>query len=371
MHVERLSPALEPAYDDLLLRHPTSMLFQSLRYRAFLKRILEPEGLSTPTVEDHDLVAVEGGRVVGGLPAFVKHNATYGPVLNSLPFVGSNGGALVAGAADGAATARALVQAFNDLADSLDAVSSTLINRPLEPDDALYEAHSGFTALDERIGQVTALPTAAEGADDATIDAAIMAILHQKTRNVVRKAASSHLTVRSASDVESLRALFEIHRENLEAIGAAHKPWSVFEAVRSEFRYDDDYRVYIAEKDGVIVAGLLVFYFNRVAEYFTPATVAEYRTLQPQSLLCLHAMREAMKRGCTHWNWGGTGKSQTGVYLFKSRWGTTDHPYRYFVRERRPTLRGLSGATLLAEYPYFFTVPFSVLTPDTTRGAGA
>ncbi len=362
MHVERLVPSLESAYDEFSLRHPTSTLFQSLRYRAFLGKIIEPVGVSSRTTEEHYLVAVDADRVVGALPAFIKRNATYGNVVNSLPFVGSNGGVLVdPSVEDPQKVYHALLGSFHELCASVDAVSSTIINRPLDPDDAFYDAHSEFTATDERIGQVTPLPATPASADDDAIDKAIMAMIHQKTRNVIRKAIGSDVSVSHSGDEAVLRRLHDIHHENMTAIGAPAKPWAVFEAIRDEFRYDDDYRVYVAEREGAVIAGLLVFFVNRVAEYFIPVTVSESRIFQPQSLLCLRAMREARRRGCTHWNWGGTSKDQTGVYGFKSRWGTLDLPYRYFVRERKPALRSLSGKTLLTEYPYFYTVPFALL----------
>jgi hypothetical protein len=361
MRLERLVPELEPAYDAFFARLPASSLFQCLRYRTFLRKMLDA-GSATPTVEDHYLVALDGDRVVGAIPAFVKRNARYGNVVNSLPFVGSNGGVMVdATAVDYEPTFRFLLKGFHDFCDSVDAISSTIVNRPIDPDDVLYDTLSEATAMDERIGQVTTLPVTPEGATDAAIDAEIMLAIHSKTRNVVRKAIVSGVTVRHDGELETLRFLADAHAEGARVIGAPAKPWSVFEAIREHFRYDEDYRVYVAEKDGERIGGLLVFFVNRVAEYFTPVTIAEHRIFQPQSLLCFRAMRDARLRGCTHWNWGGTAKSQTGVYDFKSRWGTSDLRYRYFVRERRRSLRALSPQTLLEEYPYFFTVPFSVL----------
>lgn len=361
IRIERLGPEREPAYETFFARLPASSLFQSLRYRSFLRKMLDA-GAESPTVEDHYLVALEGDTVVGAIPAFVKRNPRHGNVVNSLPFVGSNGGVMVdAAAVEYEPTFRALLAGFHELCASVDAVSSTIVNRPIDPDDALYDALAEVTATDERIGQVTTLPATAEGATDEEIDAAVMLHIHSKTRNVVRKAMVSGVTVRHDGELETMRWLAEAHAEGARMIGAPAKPWSVFEAIREHFRYDDDYRVYVAEKDGERIGGLLVFYVNHVAEYFTPVTIAEHRIFQPQSLLCFRAMREARRRACTHWNWGGTAKSQTGVYDFKSRWGTSDLRYRYFVRERRSSLRALSPQTLLEEYPYFFTVPFSVL----------
>lgn len=354
MRIETLSAATEPAYAELLSQTPGAMLFHSLRYRSFLSRFLGPG-----TYDRYLLAFSSDGALVGALPAFVKENSRYGPVVNSLPFVGSNGGFLVAPGAPEDEVRRALAAAFVEMCDALGAASSTIINAPLDPQDEAYEQLTQFTTDDDRIGQITPLPSLPEGASDEVIDRSLMAMIHTKTRNVVRKAMTSDVIITHSGEPAAMRALYETHQDNMVAMGATPKPWAVFEAVMECFRYDEDYRVYIATKDGQFIGGLLVFYFNRIAEYFTPVTVAASRIFQPQSLICLHAMREGIKRRCTHWNWGGTGKSQTGVYQFKSRWGTTDFRYRYFVRERDDRiLRTLDAKTLLEEYPYFYAIPF-------------
>ena len=58
-----------------------------------------------------------------------------------------------------------------------------------------------------------------------------------------------------------------------------------------------------------------------------------YRSEQPLSVLIFRAMQDAIKeKGSKHWNWGGTWKSQHGVYRFKSRWGAHDNKYRYHIK---------------------------------------
>ena len=129
MRLERLVPELEPAYDAFFARLPASSLFQCLRYRSFLRKMLDA-GSATPTVEDHYLVALEGDRVVGASPAFVKRNTRYGNLVNSLPFVGSNGGVMVdATAVEYEPTFRFLLKGFHDLCESVDAESATTISR--------------------------------------------------------------------------------------------------------------------------------------------------------------------------------------------------------------------------------------------------
>ena len=47
--------------------------------------------------------------------------------------------------------------------------------------------------------------------------------------------------------------------------------------------------------------------------------------------------------------------------MFKSRWGSEDLPYRYYVRLRDRSLLTRRREELLAAYPNFYVLPFSVL----------
>ena len=360
MQIDILQETSEGDYEAFLHALPTSMLFQSVRYRNMLRQVL-------PGAEDRYFLAREtqGGRIVGALPTFVLRHPISGTVINSLPFFGSNGGVLSLPGVDRAPVAKVLLTALKAFAKDENAASTTVVSHPLDTEAALeiYRTELRPSAEDERIGQITPLPplpvySAAEA------EVKLFALYHQKTRNVIRKAQSSGFEVTHEDTDEAMRELYAVHEENMTQIGGVVKPYSFFQIIQKTYRYDDDYRVYIARKDGRVAAALLVFYYNRIAEYFTPVTRAEFRILQPQSLLCLLGMQEAMRRGCTHWNWGGTGLAQTGVYEFKRKWGTEDHRYRYFIAERDDQpLRKLSRAELLGSFPNFFAIPFSVLPP--------
>jgi lipid II:glycine glycyltransferase (peptidoglycan interpeptide bridge formation enzyme) len=188
-----------------------------------------------------------------------------------------------------------------------------------------------------------------------------MDLVHSKTRNSIRKAQRSGVIVRHFESTEALKTLARIHREQIAAIGGLSKSIEVFLTVRDVFVYDRDYRVYLAEKDGVTIAALLVFFSHRTAEFHTPATLDGFRIYQPMSLLVYEAMQEAARRGCRYWNWGGTWLTQRGVYFFKRRWGTQDLPYCYFTRVLNEKIRSCTKEQLLEEYPYFYVVPFERL----------
>jgi lipid II:glycine glycyltransferase (peptidoglycan interpeptide bridge formation enzyme) len=229
--------------------------------------------------------------------------------------------------------------------------ASTIIENPLSPhgeDEFVYDL------LDERIGQLTPLPL------DGNEEAALMQSFHYKTRNMVRKAAK--LGVEVFIDNDAMPFLVGVHEENMREIGGFAKPRHFFDSLPKYFRSGEDYRIYVARLAGELVAAVLVFFYNRTAEYYTPVVRKEYRESQALSAAIFRAMQDAAKCGFSRWNWGGTWLSQDGVYRFKSRWGTQDIRYRYLTSVYNPAVLNASRAKLLVSYPSFFTVPFSALS---------
>jgi Acetyltransferase (GNAT) domain len=347
LSIVRLPPELEADYDDFVRSIPTTLFFASLGYRNLLKRFLE--------AEDYYFVAQnKEGRIVGVLPSFIKDVPGKGSVANSLPFYGSHGG-VIAGNYQGE-VARALLSHFRDFVADRGCISSTIVSSPFISDLSQYEACTGFTASDFRIGQMTPLPNA-----DEDPRAAVMRTLHSKTRNMVRKAEKLGIAVTSDPQPSGFAFLMQVHKKNMVEIGGMAKPAHFFDLVEKEFKYNTDYRLYMAWLEGVPIAALLLFYFNGTVEYFAPVIVKEYRSSQSLSLLIYHAMVDAVVKGFKWWNWGGTWLTQDGVYQFKRRWGAIDMPYRYFTTILDQRVLKSSKAELLNDFPYFYVAPFALL----------
>ncbi len=348
MHIELLDEQHWQTYDAFLKKNQHSLLFASNRYRLLLKEFLQ--------AEDYYLLLLnDTNDILGALPLFIKYNDRFGPIVNSLPFYGSNGAII---ASDGESGVRnELIRSYRSFLEEIDCAVATLITSPFEQQPEEYERLLLPTFTDKRIGQLTPLPI-----DNDTIDEQLMSMYHQKTRNLVRKAIKSGLVVSSESNPEVLNFLIETHHENLSEIGGQAKPTRFFYLIPEYFEYDKDYRIYYAYKGNQLAAALLLFYFNRTVEYFTPVVKKEYRSEQPLSLLIYRAMTDAAKAGYLWWNWGGTWLSQEGVYHFKRRWGTEDKPYYYYVNVRRDSILSACKAELLDAYPYFYVVPFDCLS---------
>jgi len=347
MSLDVLNDRCGDAYDTFLKGDPHALFFASNDYRRFLRELLG--------AEDHYLLSLDDRQeIVGALPLFIRRNDIFGDVVNSLPFYGSNGGVL---AADGRPeTIRELMEAYGTLIASENCAAATMVTSPFEETPTMYERYLSPTFVDGRIGQWTPLP---EG--DGGIEEKLLFLYHPKTRNLVRKAMKSGFHITHGPGEGPMAFLRETHGENMGEIGGATKPDRFFDLIPKHFAYDRQYRIYTAYKGGEPAAALLLFYFHRTVEYFTPVVKKAYRADQPLSLLIHQAMADAAVAGYGWWNWGGTWHSQDGVYHFKKRWGTQDRPYFYYTNIRNPGLLELTKEQLLHEYPYFYVLPFDRL----------
>jgi hypothetical protein len=334
MQIVEFNDSYSGRYEDFLNSSNTSLLYYSLKYKMFLEELLN--------CKSRYLLALEKDKIIGVLPLMEK-NGAFGKVINSLPFYGSNGGAL----SNDLSVRTALYKSLDNIVADESISAATVVTHPLlQPKDNPIK----YDFIDERIGQWTPLKTT---------EVESMTIFDSSTRRNIRKAMKSDIKIKI--DNNAWQFLEETHLDNMKAIGGNAKGHDFFVMAQKHFNAGEDYNIYIAELDNKPVAAILLFYYNKTVEYFTPVTIDSAKNLQPTALIIRTAMVDAAKKGFTWWNWGGTWKSQDGVYRFKKKWGAQDFPYKYFTKLNNQDILEQSADTLLKEYPDFFVVPFDVL----------
>lgn len=323
---------LEPEIADFVAQHPDGLIYYAPAFRRYLLAVVGGDCRS--------VLAYEDGRLTGVLPVLVK-SGPYGPVLNSLPFFGSPGGALTTSAT----AAEALRGEYDRLAS--DVAVANWIAHPFV--DVAPPRH---TLTDERIAQWTELPS------DAT---AVTDLIEPSARRNIQKAVAQGVVVRERTD--ALDFLERTHRENMAAIGGRAKPPEFFSRLAGTMTAGRDWRLYVAEQAGEPIAALLTFEAARTVEYVMPVVRESARGLQPTAAILSHAMEAAAARGFVRWNWGGTWLTQEGVYRFKKKWGARERRYRYFVTVNDPSVLRRGAAELAEAYPWYYTVPYGALEP--------
>jgi hypothetical protein len=344
VEIKRFNKA-DKEFRDYILQDPNSLFYSEPRYVDLISAHLN--------AREFWLAAFERERLVGLLPLVIAEGPL-GVVLNSMPFFGSIGGVIQA-APNQAAKSR-LIEAFYEYAVELSALSATIVTNPLDSDMELYKRFAQASFVDQRIGQITHLPSLEQ-------PEGLIRILDAPRPRNIRRAQKLGVTVIKSHE-DSLDFLYQTHRQNMDAIGGLAKTLEFFQAI-PKYLHTDDWAIFEATLDGRVIAALLVFYFNETVEYFTPVIVEEYRSTQALVFAIYTAMQDAIELGYRKWNWGGTWLSQKGVYEFKKRWSTTDYQYYYFTKLFTDKVFQFQPDFLVASYPGFFVLPFSELkSPD-------
>ena len=340
--IDRLSGSGDQTIHDYLLRNDRSLLYANPRFIGLVAQHL--------AAEPSWFMARRSGELVGVLPCLVK-SGPLGPVFNSLAYYGSNGGVIQHDADLEAKSG--LIDAFYIQASIDKACSATLITNPLEQDAYFYNNAINYDYRDERIGQVTHFNGV--GSEDD-----LLKLFEDPRPRNIRRAIKEGITVEKSQSAEAIDFLFHTHEQNIHAIGGISKDKTFFDEISKRMQ-KHEWAIFTASLHGENIAALLLFYFNRTVEYFTPATVETYRSSQPLALIIYRAMLDAINHGMTNWNWGGTWLSQGGVYDFKKRWGTCDYPYYYYTKIFDPTVARQRKQFLLEHYKGFFVIPFTQL----------
>lgn len=123
-----------------------------------------------------------------------------------------------------------------------------------------------------------------------------------KTRRYeIRKGRSAGIRTRVAESLDDFRAYFAAYEDSLRRWGNKARtryPWPVFEAAHQfSLGYPSHLRLWLAELDGDVKAGIVVLYWNRQATYWLSAVHESALAYHPTSVLLADAVDDACRRG--------------------------------------------------------------------------
>ena len=334
MKLEILNKSLYADYKNFLISCDHSLFYYSVQYKDFLEDLLE--------CESKYLLAYDGDKILGVLPLMIQEGS-FGTVINSLPYYGSNGGII----SHSSKASQYLTAQYNNIISQPDILSSTIVENPLNS----YVSDIKYNSMDKRIGQFTTIKCA-QNFEEETFK-----IISGNKRNEIRRAQKHGVQV--AEENDQLDFIRLTHQNEMQEKNRRYKKNNFFNKIDHYFSAGKDYKIFIARLDGEPIAGLLMFYFNKVAEYFTPVVLADARIYQPMSLILYHVFLDAMQHGYELINWGGTWLSQEGVYRFKKQMGAQDKPYSYYTQINNPDILKVDSTEILSTYPDFYVFNFN------------
>lgn len=155
----------------------------------------------------------------------------------------------------------------------------------------------------------------------------LLANMKEKWRYNIRLAGRKGVQVRLAETVEDVHNWYKLlqatsirDRFGIHTLEYYLRAWQIFAPLKQA-------RLFLAEYDGQLLAGIFVGFMAKQAIYLYGASSNEQRQLMPNYLLQWEAIRWAKQAGATTYDFWGIsesddhGEAMAGVSRFKSGWG--------------------------------------------------
>ncbi|MGM0558406.1 MAG: lipid II:glycine glycyltransferase FemX [Myxococcota bacterium] len=143
-------------------------------------------------------------------------------------------------------------------------------------------------------------------------------------RSSYRKAKKKNVEVRRGGSAADWDAYYGAYEASLERWGddvSSVHPRGLFDALHEVSReHPENIQLWLAEVDGDLASGAIVFYWNRHVDYWHGAAHEEYFDHRPNNLLHGEIIEDAIERGFDYYDFNPSGGHE-GVANFKSRFG--------------------------------------------------
>ena len=301
------------------------------------------------------LVALDGPDIVAWLLYTVSRGA-YGTVVNSLPLLLFGGPAVPT--ADDAVTS-ALLEALRVEAESMGADVLSVGTSPFLTADTetVYRRVLGVTHEFENFVQVQDLQV-------HPLDA-LAPKRRRAVRSEINRGIRHGLRVLPALDAGQLDEWLTIYRDRYREMGAVPYP-EEFHRRAFELAVPAGAAEFWGVADGDrLVGGVMFLVSSDVIDYFSSASLSDYRHLFPTTLLLNEAFSVFIARGAKVFNWQSS-PNREGVYQYKARWGAREWRYFYLSSLLKPetTLLRTPVAEIRRAYPLRFVLPFSLWSQE-------
>ena len=137
----------------------------------------------------------------------------------------------------------------------------------------------------------------------------LLSAMKPKTRYNIRIAEKRGVKIVSSTEPKYREAFIRLVTGTADRKGITAHPVAYYEAML-ETLLGDMATVIVAEKDGVVIAANLVVYCGNVATYLHGGSDDTYRADMAPFLLQWEGMREAKRRGCAWYDFGGVSTSE-------------------------------------------------------------
>jgi hypothetical protein len=307
--VIEIDPLKDPRWDTFIENHP----FGWIVHLSGWKTVLES---SFPHMKGHYFALTNGvtGEIRAALPVFEVNSWLLGKRLVSLPF---------------ATLCDPLVHQKEDIESLIERVIE--LSHRLRSSSIEIRTLNSYPLLQDRRLEDSRLFKHHYINLNKPLEELKMTLHRKSVRQEIRRAEKSMLNLRIADTESDLHTFYNIYVKARKRLGLPAQPYGLFKSLWDAFHSTKQVRLLLAEKQGHVIAGLIILtYKDRCSAEYLGSDIA-YRDASPDHFLFWQAIQMAHREGFKIFDFGRTAVSNESLMVFKNRWGTevADLPHFY------------------------------------------
>lgn len=151
-------------------------------------------------------------------------------------------------------------------------------------------------------------------------------------RTDIRRARKSGVTVEASSCPDDVRAFYALYADSMRRFGSLAKPLVLVEMLLAGSLG----RLWVARREGSVVAGLLELRFGRWMTIWMAASEPSERRYSPNHLLYDAALRDATQAGVEMADFGASPPGNDGLVAFKESFGAQEMAFGTVTKTTAP-----------------------------------
>ncbi len=158
-----------------------------------------------------------------------------------------------------------------------------------------------------------------------------------RIRRDVRKAERSGVTVVEATSKTEVAEFYNLYLDSMKRNGAVAKYSKVFvDAIDDELGHLGRGVILLARREGVAIAGVVIVDSATMSHYLMGGSTTAGLSYCPNDLLLHTAIRRAVEKGRSSFDFLPSGVGDEALERFKAKWGAVAHPISSYTAVMQP-----------------------------------
>lgn len=310
---------------------------------------------------------IKDQQVFGGLVLY-HYEGKFGGILTSVPHAGPLGGILCPRDLDGTLKKQvysSLVDCALQLADKLKCISLTIITNPFLDDAELYKTRLNPDYILNNFCQVNNL-------SNIFNDSGRYNVGHSNYNSNINKSlskASKNGVIIEWAHSNDFELWYSIHLKRHTELGALPLPRPLLENIISVLNPFKMGNLAIVKINDHIVGGCIFIWNKEIADFYIISSDSDYMKCGINHAVIDFAIRYFHSIGIKWFNWQSSQRN-SGVYIFKKRWGSEEKPYQFltWIFSGFEKVLSTSVEEISKAYQWHYVAPFEAIKNKLNNG---